>query len=299
MKRKLIKQGNNAFTVTLPVTWIRGNNLKAGSEIDIAEEKNKLVIEPKGKPKLTKQEVTIDEHSYDFIRRILTNSYKKGIDELKLVFKKDIPLDIINNSLSELTIGYEVTDVTKNHCIIKSFSSAEGENIEISIRKCFFLIRDMNQIILEDIQSRKFTHQEKIGALNANVRKLTNYAIRTSTKTIKDAVEVQYNSKIFSNLYLFSIKLSYIYSYLRGAKRTSPSTKQILDKLFELFEIFYDSYYKKNLDTAHKFLLRKNAFVKNLDQNITKGDGKVLLQAGMAMRCLHDSIGAVIGLIIH
>ena len=44
MRRKLVKQGVNALTVTLPAKWIEKKGLKAGDEIDVVEEENKIEI---------------------------------------------------------------------------------------------------------------------------------------------------------------------------------------------------------------------------------------------------------------
>ena len=44
MKRKLIKQASQAVTVTLPIGWIRDNNLKSGEEVDFEVRENDLII---------------------------------------------------------------------------------------------------------------------------------------------------------------------------------------------------------------------------------------------------------------
>ena len=44
MRRRIIKQGNNSFTSTVPIKWIKENNLEAGDEIEVFEEDNQLII---------------------------------------------------------------------------------------------------------------------------------------------------------------------------------------------------------------------------------------------------------------
>lgn len=298
MKRKLIKQGVGGLTLCIPKQWTEKHNLKAGDEVILTEEQEKLTLTTESKPALVKKEIIIDEHSYEFMTRLVTNAYKKGVDELKLKFKRDIPLERINKALSTLTIGYEITDVEKDYCVIQSFSAEQEDNIAISIRKCFFLIREMQELIQEEMTYKKGDNDHKIKALNENVRKLTNYAIRTTSKTVHDNNIIQYNALLFSNLYLYSIKLTYIYQQIGKEKRIMPNTREIMNNLCSLFDIFYDTYYKQQLSLAHQFLQHKEKLVKELDTFIDKGNGKILLQISMAMRCLHDSIGAMIGLII-
>jgi len=44
MKRRVIKQGNNTLTITLPRKWASSANIKAGDELDIIEEGDNLKI---------------------------------------------------------------------------------------------------------------------------------------------------------------------------------------------------------------------------------------------------------------
>jgi len=46
MRRRIIKQGNKSFTLTLPIAWIRKNKLDQGEEVDIAIKDNLLQIIP-------------------------------------------------------------------------------------------------------------------------------------------------------------------------------------------------------------------------------------------------------------
>ena len=298
MKRKLIKQGAGGLTICLPKKWTEQHHLQPGNEINIEEEQGKLYITTEHKNHQLKQEIVIDSHSYHFLRRLITNAYKKGIDKLKLVFNKEIPLETINEALSSLTIGYEVTDVGKGYCLIQSFSSEEEENIAVSVRKCFFLVKDMQSIILEDLKNKRWDQKDKINALNDNVRKLSNYAIRTTSKMIKDKDITSYHLLIFSNLYLYSIKLTYIYQYCLQEKRINRPTLKLVQELFQLFECMYEAYYRKELRYIHQALEIKEQLVKDLDKNIDDGNGKILLPISMAMRCVHDSIGALMGLIM-
>ena len=44
MKRKLVKQGGTALTVSLPAKWARKYNLKAGDEVEGEEEDWTLIV---------------------------------------------------------------------------------------------------------------------------------------------------------------------------------------------------------------------------------------------------------------
>jgi antitoxin component of MazEF toxin-antitoxin module len=44
MERKLVRQGKNALTVTLPSRWIQKFNLSQNNSVIITEEKENLII---------------------------------------------------------------------------------------------------------------------------------------------------------------------------------------------------------------------------------------------------------------
>ena len=47
MKRKIIRQGHNTLTITLPTDWAKKLNLNAGDEVDLIEDNSSLVINGK------------------------------------------------------------------------------------------------------------------------------------------------------------------------------------------------------------------------------------------------------------
>ena len=51
MKRKIIKQGHNTLTITLPNKWAQRLNLKAGDEVDLVEKENSILINSEEKAK--------------------------------------------------------------------------------------------------------------------------------------------------------------------------------------------------------------------------------------------------------
>ena len=63
MKRKVIKQGNNTLTITLPKKWTTRYHVKAGDELDLYEKDRGLIIgEHKG---VTEQKTELDVSGLD------------------------------------------------------------------------------------------------------------------------------------------------------------------------------------------------------------------------------------------
>ena len=97
-------------------------------------------------------------------------------------------------------------------------------------------------------------------------------------------------------MHLFANKLVYIYKLLEKEK-IKPKTIELLEDLFKMYELFYETYYKKDLHSINKLAKLKKEVVKSCDLQVDKGNGRIILQVSMAMRCIEDSIGFLIGYI--
>ena len=117
MKRKLVKQGNNALTLTLPKKWLDKYNLKPGNVVFIKDIENELIIA--AKPVNTQKKETIDLDKYkDIIPKYIHSLYRQGVTEIIVKFSDLNLLNIVQKTISENIIGYEIIEQEKNKAII-------------------------------------------------------------------------------------------------------------------------------------------------------------------------------------
>jgi len=135
MRRKIIKQGHNTLTITLPAKWVSDNSIKAGEEIEIDESDKKcLRILPSSHHNPEEKSIQIDVSGLDHntIRQKLRSAYKLGYEEIALTFEnsmvkelrtdKDFPImELINHEISNL-IGCEIIKQSDNSCLIKDYA---------------------------------------------------------------------------------------------------------------------------------------------------------------------------------
>jgi len=88
MKRKVIRQGHNTFTVTIPIRWARQQGLSPGSEIDLVEKGNSLVINTDrvNTNGNTRAEIDITGMPNKLLWRYISAVYRAGYDEIKINF---------------------------------------------------------------------------------------------------------------------------------------------------------------------------------------------------------------------
>src|SRR3989338_3672266 len=96
MKRKINRVGHNTLTISLPSKWAKKYNLQPRDELEVIEEKNRLLISSESQPKkdLGRISFKIGKENYEWsIRKILFSTYESGFDEVEIYTEehKSIP----------------------------------------------------------------------------------------------------------------------------------------------------------------------------------------------------------------
>ncbi len=89
MKRKVIKQGHNTLTITLPNKWVKELGIVSGDELDVVENNGSIIVN--GKQHSENKSTTIDLTGLrvPMIWRFFQSAYREGYNEIKLVFDPD------------------------------------------------------------------------------------------------------------------------------------------------------------------------------------------------------------------
>lgn len=293
MKRKLIKQGAGGLTVCLPKKWTEKYHLRGGEEIEIVEKDGNLIFSTEAKKELKIVKLELDEISHTALYRIITNNYKKGVDELHITFTKNNLTPQVDTILKDV-IGFEMIETSKNTITLKSFSAGTEEEIHSTIKKSFFQLKEALNIIQEDMDENNYINFPTIKQIQTDVKKLTNYAIRTTIKVVDDKNKIHSNCIVFRSLNIFGNKLMYVYEHLQKEKKIYPHTKKLVQELAEYLDMYYQIYYTKKINLLEPIQKLKERMVQETDAAIDSKNGKVLLQIMMAMRLLFDSLGLLV-----
>lgn len=228
MKRKIIRQGHNTLTITLPNDWAKHFNLKAGDELDITEKDNCLLINAKKKEDISRTEINISGMDIPTIWKYFMAVYREGYDEVKVIFtpgetfespykffaahaidtkySKNIPqrtsVEIIQDIVSRF-IGFEVMEHHKNYCTIKDMAEISTKEFDSSFRRVFLLLLQMGDGILEAVKNNNTEAVEHIHDVDINVDKFHDYCVRVLNKTnFKDTKK---SHLVFSTLFLLEM----------------------------------------------------------------------------------------------
>ncbi|MFT4303286.1 MAG: hypothetical protein ACMXYG_01865 [Candidatus Woesearchaeota archaeon] len=178
-KRKLVKQGNGALTVTLPFTWITQNSLTKGDYLNIRESGQDLVLSANDKLDLKEYEIILSENK-PFFKRYVRSCYVLGYDRIVISSDKILPLKLIKESLLGL-IGYEVIEQTSKKCIISVVAFPSDENFDTILKRIFFMVESMIIDIKNSLKENEFQLKE-ISEMESTINKFVDFCLRILNK---------------------------------------------------------------------------------------------------------------------
>ncbi len=272
MKRKIIKQGHNTLTITLPSDWVKKFNLKAGSEIDLVERENGLFITTEKNGESKRAEFNIAGMDIPTIWKHFMAVYREGYDELLVKFPKDIKLDspykfltvhrldqrygkarekktilgVLQGFVTRF-IGYEIVDHGKDFIIVREMGELTSKQFDNSLRKIFLLLQEMSEETLEAIETGNPKLLIQIHDVDVNLDKFHDYCVRILNKTANK--EPRKSELLFATLYILEMlgdEFKHISHHLVQdfPKSKLKNIKDLAKSVKEQMDVFYDLFYK-------------------------------------------------------
>ncbi|MBR9701391.1 AbrB/MazE/SpoVT family DNA-binding domain-containing protein [Candidatus Pacearchaeota archaeon] len=145
MERKLILQGKQAYTVALPISWIRKHDLSPKDAVQIVEEGDKLVVSSKLKAKSESIEVNVSGNTRLEAMLKIESKYIQGYDEIR-INHDNLPLI---REISQGLMGMVIEDYKKDYCVLKSIVNSADDNIRNIIMKTVFILEEQAKTLVQ------------------------------------------------------------------------------------------------------------------------------------------------------
>ena len=270
MKRKIIKQGHNTLTITLPSEWVKRFKLNSGDEIDLVERDNGLFVSTERQHEELTTEVDITGLDVPSIWKYFMAIYREGYDEVYVRFKdinyenpykfftshnidksygrlegNHTPYEIVQQMTNRF-IGYEVIEHHKNYCVIKNMVEVSSKEFDSSFRRVFLLIQQMANETLEAINTNNPSLLHHMHDIDINVDKFHDYCVRVLNKT--GFKEIRKSGILFATLFLLELvgdEFKNIALHIINRNNTTMSNlKGLCELTVETFNKYYDLFYK-------------------------------------------------------
>lgn len=251
MKRKLVKQGVRALTLTLPSIWVKAHNLNAGDEIEIIESDDSLMISAERKQTIKDISVDVSGLLPRLADRFIARSYQKGYDKITIKYDEPELLLAIRNKIPEL-MGFEILNIHKNKIDIQVISAQLELEFDTLLRRAFFILMDMAKTCHEAWKKGDKKSLENIFYQDFDVNKFTYFCLRYLNKSSK---VMSFGRSI---LYYLIESLEDLGDELKALGKLlvkikpDKHTLQILEKMNEMFRISYEFFYSPEKTKAVK-----------------------------------------------
>lgn len=284
MKRKIIKQGHNTLTLTLPSEWARKLNLHGGDEIDIQEREDTLIVNAPYNHKSKSCTIDITGFTVPLLWRYFQSAYRAGCDEIKIIFdehKKEYedaynyyttqfeysklgervpaqPAIAMIQGVTNRFIGIDIMETGKNYCIIREMAELSLKEFDHSLRRIFLIIQQLFEKTIDTIEHNNIGHSsicKEIHAIDLNIDKLVDYCARMMNKINNHFPEAK-KSAIFSSLFLLELvgdEFKYIGKHLALSTKSVKDTVPLIRMAREHFNLYYKLYYAFDRKTAVTF----------------------------------------------
>ncbi|MBI2138276.1 phosphate uptake regulator PhoU [Candidatus Woesearchaeota archaeon] len=193
MKRKVIKQGHNTLTITLPAKWVEQHSIKAGDELEVDHANGILSInsETINRPREVDIDVSgLDQTTISFLLRCL---YRNGSNLRTVSFtnttttyyrrNREVPVfSVIQEEVNRL-MGVEILERKNNSCLLRCMIDEREEEFNPFLNRIFFLISLMFDHLREAFEDRNETQLSLILEDHDTITRFISYCIRiTHTK---------------------------------------------------------------------------------------------------------------------
>ncbi len=135
MERKLVKQGRNALTVTLPAKWLQAKGLQAGDVVQVEEGNKELRVSVGSRAK--RKEVTLSVKDLDkgLIWNLVLGRYIEGYDNITVHHNSPAVLQEIGQEL----LGMMIEEHSNERSVLKSIIFVPENNFEALFRNATYM----------------------------------------------------------------------------------------------------------------------------------------------------------------
>jgi phosphate uptake regulator len=275
MKRKVIKQGHNTLTITLPSEWVKKLNIEPGDELDLNDYQGSLLINGKQHNGHKSTSIDINGLNIPMIWRFFQSAYREGYDEIKLIYNphedyesaynfyssqfaykgmgekgdsKKTGLEMLEGLINRF-IGMEIIDNGNNYCTIKEMGDLTSKEFDSSLRRIFLLIEELFEKMLSLIENNQIGDIKvckTIHAMDINIDRFIDYCCRINNK-INDSSFQKNKPVLFATLFLLELlgdEFKYVGVHLSKAKKSVKDVLPFAKAVKNHYDMYYKLFYK-------------------------------------------------------
>lgn len=256
-ERKLVKQGRNALTMTLPASWIQKNNLTEKDVVHIEEVQNQIVVKTNNEKQLKEISLNFENITLRVALHLVLSSYIQGYDRIIINYNN---LNLANRVSNMNLLGLIIEEQTENTLILKDMIQVPQDNFkQLFRRSCTLLIQHSKE--LHKLTSQKTTKDDV-----KRTERILDQNLFYCMRYINKYENIDESHKKF----LLISTIEEIGDIISKMRLYITNEQTLTKNLIELIEIYVQSILLKDFNKIHKALkqfkdnINKQTFVEGL-----------------------------------
>ncbi|MFC1730558.1 AbrB/MazE/SpoVT family DNA-binding domain-containing protein [candidate division KSB1 bacterium] len=175
MKRKVIKQGNNTLTITLPKKWTESLGVNGGDELELEESGKSLIVHTEKTS--SKGEIEVDIPKQQYTSRLIIMPYIQGYDSIRIRFPDREVYNKIEN-FSNYLLGFEIVEQKQNSCVLKNIAKGMDEEFDTILNRLFLVAMSTGHELIEALKKNDNSFLKEVDNIERNATKLDMFCRR-------------------------------------------------------------------------------------------------------------------------
>lgn len=267
MKRKVIQIANSTQLISLPRQWAKKFDIKKGIELDVNEQGDKIIIGATSNPQIKKADLELSGID-PLTLRLVGALYKSGYDQINVEFDDARSVKELHDKMNDLLPGYEVLQHTPNTLMIRDIAHDIGGEFNAVLRRAFIVTKSLATNTYDILEKFDESQLKNIFSLEMTNNRLCNYCERVlNKKGFEKFDKTSFIYVIVWELEKIADQYKYLAYYLKDHKniKVSKETKDIFKEANEMFNLFYETFYKFDRENVARLAeLRKEIIKKAL-----------------------------------
>jgi len=202
--------------------------------------------------------ITLESTDYNTIRSYIGGFYRAGYDEIQINFINSKTIQILHKIIDSLE-GFDIFDIKKDSCIIKSILQINEINVRSHFLKMIYTITVLQETIMDSIKNKKYNTKNEIFELRNKTLKQRDFICRSLIQLkLLDTSHFPYYQLSF-NLWTIARNYSNIYDALLR-KQITQKNKYFLEKTNKFFQDFFNrikEHSHSNMHNHYKSLIKE------------------------------------------
>lgn len=237
------------MTISLPARWTKKFNLKAGDEVELEEQGQRLAISTARAAGALKEQADLAVSPH-IARAVITAKYVKGCDEIELKTASREQAKRVQNIIRGIQ-GLEIVGQTKDTLLVKDMT-AGAIDLEPLIKRIFHMVLTTGKEALDAFKTKQ-TDLAYLEDMEQSINRLTNLCLRILNRQGAETyakITAQYT--ICFLLEAIADEMKELLEYIRINKVVlSSDTIQTYTSLLNYLKQLEDAVYNFNYEKAN------------------------------------------------